>query len=282
VGLPQTDVAEVAGGGGRRLAGYAGLRGWLRLHEEPVLGGAAVLVFVVGWEIVGRLGLIRPIFISSPSRIFSAARWLFAHGLWNDLAVSGTEFFDGLLLAVIVGLPAGIMLGWYPRLRASFDPFVSALYSTPRVALLPLLILWLGIGVKSKIAVVFLGAIFPILVSTMAGVEAIDPNLLRCARAFGANDRQIFQKLALPSSLPFIISGLRLGVGRGLVGVVVGEFLASTAGIGHMMNLAAATFQTDRTYVGILILAAVGMLLSWILERLGRRFASWRVVDEWR
>jgi ABC-type nitrate/sulfonate/bicarbonate transport system permease component len=255
----------------------SGVPGFWRRHQRAWLGMASVAVFFLLWETIVRIGLIRPIFVSSPSRILQAAVWLAGHGLWQDMAVSGTEFALGIVLAMALGLPAGILLGWYERLRALFDPFVVALYSTPRVALLPLLILWLGIGIKSKIAVVFLGAVFPILVSTKAGVESIDDSLLRCARSFGANYRQIFRMLALPSSVPFIISGLRLGVGRGLVGVVVGEFIASTAGIGHMMNISAATFQTDQTFVGILILAAAGMLLSWILDLLGRRFERWRL-----
>lgn len=246
-------------------------------RQRVVLGATSVAVFFIVWEVVVQLGLIRPIFVSSPSRILRAAVWLSAHGLWLDISVSGSEFLLGIALAMGVGLPAGILLGWYGRLRDIFDPFVAALYSTPRVALLPLLILWLGIGIKSKIAVVFLGAVFPILVSTKAGVESIDDSLLRCARSFGASDRQIFRYLAAPSSMPFIVSGLRLGMGRGLVGVVVGEFIASTAGIGHMMNISAATFQTDQTFVGILILAAAGTLFSWLLDLLGRRFDRWRL-----
>lgn len=251
-------------------------RGEPRSRQRTVLGIAAVIGFFVLWELFARTGWVRPLFISSPSRIWEAAVWLSAHGLWHDLFVSTGEFVSGMALAVGVGLLAGVLLGWYPSLSAAFDPFVSALYSTPRVAFLPLLILWLGIGLASKVAVVFLGAVFPILVSTISGVRAVDPDLLTAARAFGANDRQIFRTLALPSSVPFLIAGLQLGVGRGLVGVVVGEFLASQAGIGHMMNVAAATFQTDKTFVGILILAASGTLISIGLRRLERRFDRWR------
>ena len=249
-------------------ASDAGRVRWLRL--------GLIVVFLGVWESVAQLGWIRPIFISSPSRIVQAAVWLAGEGLWRDLAVSGLEFAYGMTLAVFVGLILGIVLGWYASLGAVVDPFIAGLYATPRVALIPLIILWFGIGIASKVAVVFLGAVFPILVSTMAGVRAVDNDLVTCARSFGASDRQVFQTLALPSSVPFIIAGLQLGVGRGLVGVVVAEYIAARAGIGHMISVAAATFQSDKTFVGILILAGTGVLLSALLDRLQARFDRWR------
>jgi NitT/TauT family transport system permease protein len=220
--------------------------------------------------------LVQPLFTSSPSRILIAARWLAGNGLWNDIWISLMEFSIGFSLAVIVGVPLGVLLGWYRRWHAVFDPFITMLYTTPRVALLPLLILWLGIGLSSKIAVVFLGAIFPILINVTAGMRTIDETLLQCARSFGAKDRQIFTTLALPSSVPFTLSGLRIGVGRALVGVVVGEMVASTGGIGHMMAVAGSTFQTDKVFVGIFLIAGFGYGITSLLNRLERRFDSWR------
>ena len=154
---------------------------------------------------------------------------------------------------------------------------MTVLYSVPRVALLPLIILWLGIGLESKIAVVFLGAIFPIIVNTMSGVRSLDTTLLNCARAYGARDRDLLLTIAVPGSVPFIIAGLRLGAGRGLVGVVVGELVAAQAGVGHMMARAAATFQTDKVFVGVLLIALFGLLLSRALSALEARVDAWRV-----
>ena len=142
--------------------------------------------------------------------------------------------------------------------------------------LLPLLILWLGIGIESKIAIVFLGAIFPIVMNVMAGMRTLDEHLLRCARSFGATDRQILLTIALPSTLPFLIAGIRLAVGRALIGVVVGELVASTAGIGHMMAMASASFQTDKVFVGVMILAATGYGLTELLSRAEAHFERWR------
>jgi NitT/TauT family transport system permease protein len=167
-------------------------------------------------------------------------------------------------------------LGWYRRLHIIFDPFVAALYATPRVALVPLFLLWLGIGLKSKIAIIFLGAMFPVLVNVMAGVKTVDEMLVRCARSFGATDRQIFFTLAVPGAVPFIVTGMRLAVGRGLVGLYVAELVASTAGIGHLMNVAGATFQTDKFFVGVVILAVSGYVLTELIKRLEARFESWR------
>ena len=253
-----------------------------RTESEPPerrswpLGWLSIFIFFLIWEGIARTGWIRPIFISSPVEIIRAAGWLLEHGYWRDLFVSATEFFTGLAIAMLIGLPLGVLVGWYRSVSASLEPFITGLYSTPRVALMPLLVLWLGIGAASKIAVVVLGAVFPVLVSTMSGVRSVDEELLTCARSFGASDRQVFLTLALPASVPYIISGFRLGVGRGLVGVVVGELIAARAGVGHRMNIAAATFQTDQVFVGILVLATTGIILNGALARLERHFDRWR------
>lgn len=245
-------------------------------YEHSVLAAGGVVTFIALWELLPALGLVRPLFTSSPSRILTAARWLAAHGLWNDIMISATEFSIGFSLAVLVGVPLGVLLGWYRRWHALFDPFITMLYTTPRVALLPLLILWLGIGLASKIAVIFLGALFPILMNVIAGLRTIDETLLMCARSFGAKDRKIFTTLALPSSVPFTLVGLRIGVGRALVGVVVGEMVASTGGIGHMMSVAGSTFQTDKVFVGVILIAGFGYAITSLLNKLERRFECWR------
>ncbi len=245
-------------------------------RQALLLSSLSVTTFLALWEALPALGLVKPLFTSSPSRIAVTFVELAQGRLWHDLWVSGMEFVLGMALAIVVGIPAGVLLGWSSRLNAIFGLYVSALYAVPRVALMPLLILWLGIGIYSKVAVVFLGAVFPILVNTMTGVRMLDATLVRCAHAFGANDRQILTTIALPSSVPFILAGLRLGVGRGLVGVVVGELIAAQAGIGHMMSIAGATFQTDKVFVGVVILAGFGWGVTALLEALEQRFDSWR------
>jgi NitT/TauT family transport system permease protein len=152
----------------------------------------------------------------------------------------------------------------------------TTFYATPRVALIPLLLIWFGIGISSKIAVVFLGAVSPVLIATTAGMRNLDESLLQAARSFGANDRQIFTTVALPSSVPFILAGLKLAVGRALSGVVVAELVAAQAGIGYMMAKAGATFRTDRVMVGVLIIARAGVASIELLRRVEERYQAWR------
>jgi ABC-type nitrate/sulfonate/bicarbonate transport system permease component len=247
-------------------------------NEKKILGISAVAIFLSVWELVGNvLGIINPMFMSSPSLIFKAAIQLFGSGeIYNDLYVSGVEFFWGYFLSVIVGVPFGIATGWYKKMAYIFDPFINAMNATPRVALLPLVIIWLGIGILSKVGIIFLGAVFPILINARDGVKTTPYNLLTAARSFGASEWQIFKSVVLPSTLPFILTGLRLGVGRALIGVMVGELYAATAGIGFMITVAGATFQTDKVFVGVLIFAISGMIAMELLTRLESRFDKWR------
>lgn len=248
-------------------------------QEKKILGTAAVFVFLIIWELVGNVyQLINPMFMSAPSLIFKAAVDLVRSGeIWNDLMISGIELFWGYLAAVVFGIPFGIMVGWYKRMSYIFDPFINAMNATPRVALLPLIIIWLGIGVLSKVGIIFLGAVFSILINTRDGVKTTPYNLLTCARSFGASEWMVFKTVVLPSTIPFILTGLRLATGRALVGVMVGELYAATAGIGFMITVAGATFQTDKVFVGVGIFAISGMVLMEVLTKLERRFDRWRV-----
>ena len=247
-------------------------------NEKKLLGIAGVVTFLVTWELVGNvLQLINPMFMSAPSLIFTAAVGMFSSGeIYNDLYVSGLELFWGYLLSALVAVPFGIMVGWYKRASYIFDPFINAMNATPRVALLPLVIIWLGIGILSKVGIIFLGAVFPILINTRDGVKTTPYNLLTAARSFGASEWMLFKTVVLPSTIPFILTGMRLGLGRAIVGVMVGELYAATAGIGFMITVAGATFQTDKVFVGVLIFALTGMMGMELLTRIERRFDKWR------
>lgn len=265
-----------------RLASSANLpiprrAGRLRRHESTLIGAGTVLLFLIVWQAVVSARLVPPLFLPGPLDIIHAFAVLFAQGeIWNDIWVSGQELIYGYGLAVLTALPLGVLMGWYRRLNYALDPFVNFFNSTPRVALLPLLILWFGIGIWSKIAVVFLGAFFPIVINTIAGVRNLDAGLIKMSRSFGAKDAQIFRTLALPGSVPFILAGLRLGVGHALIGVVVGELVAAQAGIGLMMAKAGATFQTAKVFAGLIIVAGAGVVLTGILQRVERRFQAWK------
>jgi len=254
---------------------------WYKFYlnqEKKILGSLSVGIFLIIWELTGNVfQWINPMFMSSPSLIFKAAVEMFRSGeIYNDLYVSGIEFLGGYFLAAAVAIPFGILVGWYKRMSYVFDPFINAMNATPRVALLPLVIIWLGIGILSKVGIIFLGAVFSILINTRDGVKTTPLNLLNAARSFGASEWMVFKTVVVPSTIPFILTGLRLAVGRALVGVLVGELYAATAGIGFMITVAGATFQTDKVFVGVGIFALSGMIGMELLTKIERRFDRWR------
>jgi ABC-type nitrate/sulfonate/bicarbonate transport system permease component len=254
-----------------------GQPGPLARYEGALVGAAAVIAFVTVWQIVAFRRIVPELFLPGPADIANAFGAYVAKGqIWPDMWISGQELMYGFFLSIAFGLPIGILMGWYKRMHQALDPFVTFFYSIPRVALTPLLIIWFGIGINSKIAVVFLGAVFAILINTAAGVRNLDPALIKAARSFGASDWQLFRTVVVPGSVPFILTGLRLGLGHALTGVVVGELVAAQAGVGLMMATAGATFQTSKVFVGLVIVASTGVVMTYALSRIEQRFQSWK------
>ena len=250
---------------------------WYRRREALLIGTAAVLLFFVAWHLVTVARIWSPLLLPGPLDTLQAFRELAEQeDMAMNLAVSAQEFIVGYLLASIVGIPLGLLLGWYPRARYGLDPFITFFYATPRIVLLPLFIIWFGIGAESKIAVVFLGAFFAVVINTTAGIRNLDTSLLRVARSFGAGDLHIFRTIALPGSVPFILTGLRLGIGHALIGVVVGEQVAAQFGVGKIMSIAGQTLQTPKVFAGLFVIATAGMLMTFVLQRLERHFDAWR------
>jgi ABC-type nitrate/sulfonate/bicarbonate transport system permease component len=248
-----------------------------RLSQKHVYGTAAVVVAIALWEVIALLRVKPAIVLPGPSDVFDAFRTLFSTSeIWTDLATSGRELLLGLVFATVVGLPLGMLIGWYRKLSYILSPFVSFLYATPRIALTPLLIIWLGIGDSSKIMIVFLMAVFPITINAASGVQGLDPAVLRVARCFGGSDLQIFRTIALPGTVPFIVSGLRLAVGQALIGVFVAELSGAQSGVGMLMNNAGQQFQTSVVFAGLFIFALTGVTLNALLQRFERHFDAWR------
>ncbi len=246
-------------------------------HERLMIGAGTLITFLLIWEIFGRSGLVDPMFISSPSRVAEAGFLLLRDpDFWNDLKVSAVEFALGYGAAVIVGVVVGLAVGLSRRLDYLLAPFVDTLNAVPRVTLLPLIIIWFGIGIWSKVAVVFLGAVIPILINTQSGVKTSEARFLRVAHSFGASRIKIFSSIVLPGTVPFVFTGLKYGAGRALLGVVVGELYASTAGVGHVIADAGNTLQTDIVFFGVLIFMITGLVVVSLLDRLERRFERWR------
>lgn len=259
------------------------LQRWYRRYEAWILGASGVIGFLLIWEIGSRIGVIDEFFFSKPTDIFTAAvHEVQVARFWNDVKVSLWEFVSGYALAVVTAVPLGLIIGWYKRLSYMADPWLNLFNSLPRIALIPLLVLWVGLGIESKIAVVFLGAFFSIIIPTVQGVRTVDRRLLDVATSFGASQRLLFTSVVGPATVPFITTGMRLGIGRALIGVIVGEIYAQTTGLGVMIVRANENIQPERMFFGILIFTFSGIVGVALLRRVEKYFDRWRPVIEER
>ncbi|MCC6177004.1 MAG: ABC transporter permease [Chloroflexi bacterium] len=260
-----------------RVAEASPLYRYYLRNERLVLGLLGFITVVALWEIATQAGWLKLAYISSPSRIILAAQTEIRVGrIWGDIRISLLQFALGFLVASVLGILLGLIAGWSKRANYIIDPWLSALYATPDVALVPLIILWLGIGIQSKVFVVFLTAVFPVAVNTLIGVQSTDPRHLDVARSYGASRTMLFRTVILPSTVPFILTGLRLASGRALVGVVLAELIAANAGIGYMISVAGATLNTGRLMLAVILLGLFGVALGELIRRVERRFDVWR------
>ena len=235
--------------------------------------GFMALILIV-WELVGPF--IDPIFFSYPSRIAIAFYDLTVSGdLPYYLGQSLEVMFYGLLAAVVVGIPLAVAMARIRWLDWALDLPINALYATPMVALVPLLVLWFGIYLKAKIIVVFLFAVFPILINTYQGVRECDKNMIEVARSFRSSEARMWQDVLLPYALPYIAAGIRLAIGRGLVGMVIAEFYTTISGLGFMITRYANVFEMDKTLVPVVVLMIMGVSLTTGLKWVERRLAPW-------
>ncbi len=259
--------------------------GWVRLawreHQAALVGTATMLLFVSAWEALTRSGTVNPLFLSSPSLVVERLTRLFATGeIWPHLRASGEEVGLGFGLAILVGVPLGVLIGRVRLVRYALEPLLMAKYSTPTVAFLPLLIIWFGIGQGSKVILIFLGALFIIVMNTEAGVSHVDPRLVETVRAFGANQFQVVTKLILPAAAPFVLAGIRLGVGRVLIMLVVAEMFASTAGLGFLIARGAANYDTSLVFAVVTLLGALGVVANQGLRALEHSLTPWTATAE--
>jgi len=243
--------------------------------ERPAIFryGFVALVLIV-WQVVGPS--ISPIFFTYPTKIAVAFYTLTVNGdLPYYLAQSLEVMIYGLSIAILVGIPLAILMARVRWLDWALDLPINALYATPLVAIVPLLVLWFGIYLKAKIIVVFLFAVFPVLINTYQGVRECDKNMLEVARSFRSNEWQVWQDVLLPFSLPYIIAGVRLAIGRGLIGMVIAEFYTTISGLGFMITRYANNFEMDKTFVPVIVLMTLGVSLTSLLKWLGHRIAPW-------
>lgn len=252
---------------------------WQRF-EPTILGFGSLVVLLLVWEFLPRLITMQEgtkLFFTVPSQIGGTLWQMFATGaIWGPLGVSASAFAIGLSIAIAVGLPVGVLLGRSAALNAMFDPFITAFNATPRLVFLPLFLLWFGLGMWSKVMIVFIGALFPILINTYEGVRNADRVLINVVRSFGATEWGIARLVVVPNALPYIVVGLRLAIGRAVLGVVVAEFFGSEAGLGVVMVRAASRFQVDVVFAGLIVFAVLSLLMTGLVKLLEDRLSQWR------
>jgi len=243
-------------------------------RDDRVLGLISIVVILVAWEIYGRSS--NPVLFTAPSKVASATVEMLGEGeLLSAFGQSMAVLAVGLSLGTLTGIALGLLAGRSRIAGALMDLPTIALYATPMVALVPVLVLWFGFGFVAKTVIVWLFAIFPVLINTSRGVREVDPKLEEVTRAFCSSERRTWRDLIVPSALPYIVTGVRLAIGRGLIGVVVAEFYTSISGLGYVIVANANAFRTDRMFVPIIVLMVLGIVLTKAVEMLERRLSPW-------
>jgi NitT/TauT family transport system permease protein len=252
---------------------YEAVRWLRRIH---VAGVVSVVGGLLIWEILSRYVVANALFLAGPLQILAATSALSQTGeLWRHVLVSGQEFVLGYVIACVMGVALGFAMASSVITKRALQPWVSGLYATPTIALAPLFILWLGIGIWSKVLVVITLVLFPVTINTEAGLRTTSERLIEMLRSFGATPSQIFLKVSLPSALPFILAGLKLGIGRGLIGVVVAELFGSRAGLGRLISSAADAFNMPELFAGVVVLAVAGIAMTAGFGWIERRLVPW-------
>jgi sulfonate transport system permease protein len=250
-------------------------RAWQTLAIRVV----SVITVLALWQMVG--SGIDPVLFTTPSAVARAAYDMLRSGeLWNYLWPSLVIFAVGLAIAAVVGVAVGLLFARYWMLDVALGVYITFLYSIPAVALVPLIVLWAGFESTAKIIVLFLFAFFPMAINTYQGVKNVDQRLIEVGRSFRCSERQLWANIVLPGALPFIVTGLRLAVGRGLIGMVLADQYTAISGIGYLIVRAASTYQVDKMFVPIVTLGILGITLTALLRVLERRIAPWTASEQ--
>jgi len=239
----------------------------------------SLAVVLTVWQVFG--GRLDPVLFTTPIAVAKAAIGMIASGeLWTYLWPSLVVLAIGLTLAAIFGIAIGLVLARFWVLDVALGVYITFLYSIPSVALVPLIVLWAGFETTAKVVILFLFAFFPMAINTYQGVRNVDPKLLEVGRAFRCTERQLWANIVLPAALPFIVTGLRLAVGRGLIGMVLADLYTAISGIGYLIVRTASTYQVDKMFVPIVTLGLLGVTLTALLRVLERAVAPWTSVLE--
>jgi NitT/TauT family transport system permease protein len=241
------------------------------------LGVVSFAAIFLAWELAVRAGWLNPFFTSQPTAIAAALiRSAESGELWQSVGVTLGEFAAGFGAAIVVGFSVGVLAGRSRTIEYALDPFIWFIYSAPLIAFYPLFVLWLGLGTRTVVAISFLLSVTPIAVNTTSGIRQINSSLILAARSFGAGPRDLLWKVVLPGSVPMIVAGLRLGVGRALTGVVIAELFVPSGGIGSSIAYNAGLLRTTNMLAALMVIVALGVICTQSLSAIEARFDTWR------
>jgi len=253
-------------------------RRWVWYDDERVLGWGSVAFVIAFWEIAARVTGVSALYLPKPSGIVVALVHMFRSGdLVIDLAWTLYRIFAGFFLAIVVGTALGIWIAMSKRVRAVADMFIAMLYPLPKVTLIPLLVIWLGTGGPFMLTISFLGAIFPIVINTVLGVRQCDQGLVLAARDLGATQRQIMLRVLLPSAIPSIFAGIRLGLGVSIILVVAAEMVVGKLGLGARLYLSGQILETEQVFAVLIVLASLGIVVTKAQDAIDRLLGRWRL-----
>lgn len=247
--------------------------------RRPIMGGVAVALFFAVWEVLLTwIFPLNPLFLSKPSLVFTGLGADMESGLlWEDLMVSGQPLLFGFGAAAIVGIMVGVVMGWRSRVGYALDPLLTALYASPLVAIAPLVIIFFGVGVDGKAVLVFVLCVFPFVFNSYAGVRSVDTLLVNVVRSFGGKEWHLYLKVIVPTVLPFIVAGARYAIGRALIGILVGEFYAASAGVGFRIAFYGDMYILDRMFGYILVMMVIAVVFTEAIRWAERAAFPWRV-----
>jgi NitT/TauT family transport system permease protein len=250
-----------------------------RQIQNVAIRVVSIAIVLTLWEMLGNR--IDPVLFTKPSLVAVAAVQMVASGeLWTYLAPSLVVLGIGLSLAAVIGIAVGLALARFWVVDVAFGVYITFLYSIPSVALVPLIVLWTGYETTAKVVILFLFAFFPMAINTYQGVKNVDPKLIEVGRAFRCSEGQLWANIVLPGALPFIVTGLRLAVGRGLIGMVLADLYTAISGVGYLIVRTASTYQVDKMFVPIVTLGLLGVTLTALLRVLERTVAPWTLASE--
>jgi NitT/TauT family transport system permease protein len=250
---------------------------FLQVRDHPWLSLISFIVILCLWEMVSRMMWIPSLFLPAPSEILLEGWGMLKTGvIFNHVFASLSRILLGFSIACVAGVMIGILIGFFSIPEAIGNPLIAATFPIPKIAILPLLILWLGIGEPPKVAVIALGVFFPMVINVYTGVKNVDPLLIKAALSLGSNRTRVIRKVILPGILPMVFAGMKLGIGIALLLVVAAEMVAADAGIGFMILTAADLMQTKKLMVGLIILSLLGIFFNWLFQKMEKISIPWK------